>query len=186
MDNNASINTIDQGKNMRLAFEYVQQIFRETSQLMKKLDSLMGKDWVPTYGNRTTRDVTSHIDEPDGWLVEAVFRIYNSRKEPRVKKGITIAFWGDDIEEPILVAGKLKYVVDKTSKKIAKDNHWDLWGGWFYNDSGVPIADGVVRELNDKSKVEHVLDAKGFAIPLVSITSEKDIKTKIYDKLIIL
>lgn len=57
MDNNISVKPEDQGKNMRLAFEYIQQIFRETSQLMKQLDSYMGKDWIPTYGNRTTSRV---------------------------------------------------------------------------------------------------------------------------------
>jgi hypothetical protein len=150
---------------------------------MKKLDSLMGKNWITTYGNRTTRDVTSHIDVPEEWLVQAVFRIYDSMKEPSVKKGITVGFWGNDIEEPILIAGKLSYIVDAKSGKPIKDNHWDLWNSWFLDDSETLITDGTIHELKDKSKVDYMIGAKGFAIPLISITSEKDIKTKIYDKL---
>lgn len=186
MDNNISVKPEDQGKNMRLAFEYIQQIFRETSQLMKQLDSYMGKDWIPTYGNRTTRGVTSHIDEPDEWLVQAVFRIYDSTKEPTIKKGITVAYWGNELEVPMLIAGKLIYKADTSTGKPIKDNHWDLWDNWFEDGSEFYKTDGTIYTLKNDGKLDYIQGATVFVIPLVSIQSEKDIKTKIYDKLITL
>jgi hypothetical protein len=60
MNNAEEVHDKDLGRNIELAFRYVQQIFKETAQLMRTLDRLMGKEWEPTYGNRTTKEVTSH------------------------------------------------------------------------------------------------------------------------------
>lgn len=177
----------DLGRNMQLVFEYVQKNFKETAQLMKKLDSLMpvGKDWIPTYGNRTTKEVTSHLDDPERWLVEASFRIYDSKKEPNIKKGITITYWGKDIDQPILVAGKINYMLDRQTKRPIKDDHWDLWYLWFgenveKHESNGKIFKVIPRETHLK---EYIKEASVFAIPLVSVRSEDDVKNKIYDRL---
>ena len=36
-------------------------------------------------------------------------------------KAVTISFWREDIDEPIITAGKLVY------SDISKRDHWDLW-----------------------------------------------------------
>lgn len=172
------------GRNMGLAFRYIQQVFKETAQLMKKLDSLMGKDWIPTYGNRTTRDVTSHIDDPEYWLVEASFRIYDSKNEPSIKKGITVVYWGKNVDEPILIVGKMRYILDSATGRPKGLGHWDLWDAWFERDYEGKQTDGTVYQIKYEQEGDYIEDAKVFAIPLVSIQSEDDIKTKIYDKLI--
>lgn len=176
----------DLGRNMNLAFRYVQQIFKETAQLMKKLDSLMGKDWIPTYGNRTTRDVTSHINDPDYWLVEASFRIYDRKNAPNIKKGITVAYWGEDYDQPILIAGKLDYILDPTTGNLKGQYHWDLWDAWHSEDYRDRKTDGTIYETKYESENDYIKQAKVFVIPLVSFQSEDDIKNKIYDKLITL
>jgi len=175
----------DHGRNIALAFRYIQQIFKETSQLMKKLDSLMGKDWIPTYGNRTTKEVTSQLAYPESWLVQGSFRLYSSRKEPSIRKGITIAYWSDEIEEPILIAGKLNYILDETTGRPKAEDHWDLWYAWFEKDFEKKIIDGSVQKVKIEATPlrDYIREAKAFAIPLVSIQSETDIKTKLYDKL---
>lgn len=177
----------DLGRNMECVFGYVQQIFKETAQLMKKLDNLMpvGKDWIPTYGNRTTKEVTSHLEDPERWLVEASFRIYDSTKEPNVKKGITVTYWGKDVDQPILVAGKINYIVDKQTKRPVKDDHWDLWSLWFQENTEKHETNGKVFKVipQESSLKEYIKEASVFAVPLVSIASEDDVKSKIYDKL---
>jgi hypothetical protein len=188
MKNNAPLNNSDLGRNMELVFEYVQQIFKETAQLMKKLDSLMpvGKDWMPTYGNRTTKEVTSHLEEPERWLVEASFRIYDSKKDPAVKKGITITYWGEDIDQPILIGGKIVYKLDGQRKGPVRDDHWDLWSLWFQEGEGKHITYGnifkvVPQETNLK---DYIQEAVVFAIPLASVCSEDDVKNKIHSRLV--
>jgi len=178
----------DLGKSIGLAFRYIQQIFKETSQLMQKLDSLMGKDWMPTYGNRTTKEVTSQLGSPLGWLVEASFRIYDKKNEPNIKKGITVAYWSKDIEEPILIAGKLDYILDESTKKPKAQDHWDLWSAWFEEDYENKKVNGSIRRVIPEESLlrNYIKEAAVFALPLVSIQSEADIKTKIYDKLVAL
>jgi hypothetical protein len=169
---------------MGLAFTYIQQIFRETAQLMRTLDTLMGKDWQFTFGNRTTRDVTSHIDDPEWWLPEASFRIYDSIKEPSIKKGITIQYWHKDLDQPILIGGKLVYHLDSKSKKPKNQQHWDLWGAWFERGIEDPRIDGSVYKVEYEQEGDYIEASEVFALPLTSITSENAIKTKVYDKLI--
>jgi len=176
------------GKSIGLAFRYIQQIFKETSQLMQKLDTLMGKDWSSAYGSRTTKEVTSQLGSPEAWLVEASFRIYNSKKESNIKKGITVAYWSKEIEEPILVAGKLDYILDDQTGRPKAEDHWDLWSAWFEENYEGKNPDGSIYRIQPEEShlKDYIKEALLFAIPLVSIKSEADIKTKIYDKLVAL
>jgi len=174
------------GRNMTLAFRYIQQIFKETAQLMRKLDEFMSKDWIPTYGNRTTRDVTSHLAYPEYWLVEASFRIYDSIKKPNIKKGITVAYWPENYDEPVLIAGKIDYVLDPETGKPKQQHHWDLWDAWFTKDYEERKTDSTIYQTKYELEDDYISDAKVFAIPLASIQSENDIRTKIYDILIAL
>jgi len=185
MDNTNPYDTSDLGSNMVLSFRYIQQIFKETAQLMRKLDSLMGKDWTPTYGNRTTRDVTSHIEDPEYWLVQASFRIYDSAHEPSIKKGITVVYWSEDTEEPILIAGKLDYVLNPTTGRPNNHYHWDLWDAWYYIEEEKTIS-GTIYHREYQGENDYLKEAYTLAIPLVTIQSEDDIRTRIYDRLITL
>jgi len=193
MSDKDSVDRSNLGRNMGLAFRYVQQIFKETAQLMIKLDNLMGKNWKPTYGNRTTKEVTSHIEKPEGWLVEASFRIYDSKSKPNIKRGITVAYWSEDIEEPILIAGKMDYLLNKKTGEPKNQDHWDLWNAWFAKDYEMKKIDGTVYETKLESDDElieeikdHIKEAKVFAIPLAHIRSEDDIEKKVYEKLMTL
>lgn len=176
----------EKGQNIGLAFKYIQQIFRETSLIMKSLDGMMGRDWRPTYGNRTTKEVTSHLEEPESWLVEASFRIYDSISQKNIRKGITVAYWSRSIEEPILISGKLEYLIDEKSGGLKDSDHWDLWHAWFDERYKEKKVDGTIYEIRPEESdlKDYVKEAQIFAIPLVSLESEQDIKSKIYDRLI--
>ena len=108
---------------------------------MTKLDDLMAAEWTPTYGNRITRDVTSHLAHPDDWLVRAVFRIYDSGESPGVRKGISIAYWGNRLEQPILIGRRLDYIVPGSSC------------GW----KKVGMFEGIYRRLACQSAIPRVL-----------------------------
>jgi len=178
---------IELGRNITLTFEYVQQVFREIAQLMRQLDDLMGADWRPTYGNRTTKEVTSHLGYPRHWLVRASFRIYDSQKDPGLRKGITVTYWGSGIEQPLLIGGRMDYIVHDEEGTL-KDDHWDLWSAWFQEGSEDKRVDGTIYPVIPEQSVlkDHVREARVFAIPLVSIESEEDIRTKVYDRLMAL
>ena len=186
MNDKDSIIINEKGRNIGIAFRCIQQIFRETSQVMKELDALMGKDWRPTYGNRTTKEVTTHLDDPEHWLVEASFRIYDNIFQQNVRKGITVAYWSEAIDEPILISGKLEYVVDEKTGNIKYSEHWDLWQAWFDKSYKGKIANGTIYKIKpEESELkDYVKEAQVFAIPLVSLESKKDIISKIYDTLI--
>lgn len=174
------------GRNMTLAFKYIQQIFKETAQLMRELDKLMGRDWKSTYGNRTTINVTSHLTDPENWLVAASFRIYDSINEPNVKKGITVPYWPEKCDQPILIAGKIDYILDSETGKPKQQDYWDLWRAWFSEDYDEREINGTIYQTKYQPEDDYIKEAIVFAIPLVSIQGEDDIRTKIYDKLIAL
>ena len=70
---------IQKGRQITLAFEYIQQVFRECQRLIFKVDSQMAPEWTNLYGNRITRDVSASLQYPDDWLVEAIFRVYENK-----------------------------------------------------------------------------------------------------------
>jgi hypothetical protein len=170
------------GADITKVFKYVQQVFKDCQQLIYKTDSLMAPDWNVMYGSRITRDVTSSINDPDRWLVEAVFRMYEG-EDKSINKGITISFWGNDevgIEEPIITAGKIVY------SDISSRQHWDLWNTWFGweddNEDNIYELDGSIVTFKSK-ECNYISEAKIFSCPLVSISSDTELEEKIVNVL---
>lgn len=167
------------GNEILKVFQYVQQVFRECQQLIVKLDGLMAPEWKPVYGSRITRDVTSSLNDPEHWLVEAIFRIYESN-DSSVNKGITITFWGN-IQEPVITIGEITYT------DVSKRGHWDLWYSWFeFEDEKISIddrkLDGSILELTPKD-YDYIKRVKMFSLPLVEIQNDNDVENKIYKEL---
>ncbi len=175
----------DVGREMTLAFEYIQQVFRETAKLITKLDDLMGSDWASAYGNRTHKGATSHLGHPDEWLVRASFRIYESTAMPSVRKGITVTYWGGGIEQPILIGGQVDYILDADTGGFVASDHLDLLTAWFEQDPEDKRIDGTVYRVNleEAPLKDRIREAGVFAIPLAGIQSEDDIRTEVYDRL---
>jgi len=166
------------GKEITQVFKYVQQVFRECQQLIFKVDNLMKPEWNVVYGSRITRDVTSSIYEPNRWLVQAIFRVYEG-EDKSVNKAIAITFWGNEeqgIEEPIITAGKLVY------SDINKRGHWDLWDIWYDwvddNEKNEYEIDGTINNFTSK-ECDYISEAKVFSYPLVSISDDKELEDKI-------
>lgn len=163
-------------------FRYVQKVFKECQQLIYKTDSLMAPEWNNIYGSRITRDVTASLQDPERWLVEAIFRVYEDKNNKDVNKAITISFWNeeDKIVEPIITAGKIYY------SDISKRNHWDLWSMWFVetdNNNEIEFKlDGTVNIIKPVYN-DYISKAEIFSYPLVEIEDDNVLEKKIIEKL---
>lgn len=171
----------ENGTDITNVFKYVQKVFKECQQLIYKTDNLMAPEWKSIYGTRITRDVTSSLIDPEKWLVEAIFRVYENEQIQDVSKAITITFWGEDVTEPVITAGKIVY--NDSNKK----SHWDLWNIWFSwideNEDNQYVLDGKINNFYSKD-CEHIKEAQVFSYPLVSIENDIELKKKIVDVLL--
>lgn len=167
---------IQKGHQITSAFLYIQQVFKECQRLIFKIDNQLAPEWGNLYGNRITKDVRASLQEPDRWIVEAIFRVYESNKDKLVNKCITITFWGDEVEQPIITAGKIIY------SDIDKRDHWDLWNIWFYwtdvNENNEYELDGKVN-IFQSEECKHIKEAYVFSLPLISITDDEALMEKI-------
>ena len=167
------------GQEIVTVFRYVQQVFQECQRIFLKLDNLMAPEWKTIYGNRTTKDVTSSLQDPERWLVEAIFRMYETH-DKLVNLGITISFWGN-ISEPVITAGKIVYTETK------ERDHWDLWNSWFSwapGDESEKSLDGSVLEYQLSENRNHgISNVKIFSLPLVALENDFDLETKIFKPL---
>lgn len=169
---------IQKGYQITLAFQYIQQVFRECKQIITKIDNQMAPEWGNLYGNRITKDVSSSLQEAERWIIEAIFRVYENETDKLVNKCITITFWGDDVEQPIITAGKIIY------SDLSKRDHWDLWRVWF-EFSGTDInkdnnyeIDGKVNHFKPEEP-NYIEEAYVFSWPLISITDDSELIEKI-------
>lgn len=173
------MDNLAKGTQITSVFKYVQQVFTECQRLFFKIDNLMAPDWKTIYGNRITKDVTASLQDPERWLVEAIFRVYEGQ-DKLVNKAITISFWGEDIDEPIITAGKLVY------SDISKRDHWDLWNVWFAwsddNEKNEYKVNGSIYDFGSKER-SYITEAKAFSYPLVSIANDTELEAKIVNPL---
>jgi len=172
---------IQKGQQITLAFQYIQQVFKECQRLIFKIDNQLAPEWSSLYGNRITKDVTASLQEPESWLPEAIFRVYQSRKDEMINKCITITFWGDEVEQPIITAGKIIY--SDTDKR----DHWDLWNICFYwddmNESNKYELDGKINTFRSE-ECKYIGEAYVFVLPLIAITDDEALMEKIIKPLI--
>ncbi|SCM81000.1 hypothetical protein KL86SPO_31179 [uncultured Sporomusa sp.] len=164
---------VQKGYQITAAFKYIQKVFNECQRLIFKIDNQMAPEWSTIYGNRITKDVTSSLQDADRWIVEAIFRVYGTNNDQTINKAITISFWGGNIDQPVITAGKITY------SDPSKRDHWDLWNIWFN------WEENENRELDGKIKVlmpdgcKYVKEALIFSLPLISITDDETLIEKI-------
>lgn len=167
---------IQKGHQITLAFQYIQQVFNECQRLIYKIDNQMAPEWENLYGNRITKDVSASLQIPDRWIVEAIFRVYQNNINKLVNKCITITFWGDNVEQPIITAGKIVY------SDMEKRDHWDLWNIWFYWSDAIEgnnyELDGQVNHFQSEES-KYIDEAYVFSLPLISIKDEEALIEKI-------
>ena len=163
------------------AFNYLQQVCRECQRIIYKIDSQMDQEWKNIYGNRITSEVSASLKEPDWWIIQAIFRMYENKENTLVNKGVNIGFWDEDIKEPIIIAGKIVY------NDISKRNHWDLWYIWFDWNNTLKTndykADGTIYSFQS-DECPYIKEAKVFSLPLINIKDDKVLMESIIKPLI--
>ncbi|WP_378956709.1 hypothetical protein [Pelosinus sp. sgz500959] len=167
---------IEKGHQITDAFGYIQQVFNECQRLFLKIDNQMAPEWSTSYGNTITRDVSKSLQDPNRWIIEAIFRVYGNNKDNQINKAITISFWGDDIDQPVITAGKIIY------SDLSKRGHWDLWNIWFFwrdiNENNNYELDGKINTFMSE-EVKHIQEAQVFSVPLINITDDEALIEKI-------
>ncbi len=170
------MSNIEKGYQITSAFLYIQQVFKECQRLIFKIDNQLAPEWGNLYGNRITKDVSASLQESDRWIVEAIFRIYENSKDKLVNKCVTITYWGDEVEQPIITVGKIVY------SDIEKRDHWDLWSIWFKwtdeQENNEYEPDGKVNIFHSE-ECKHIVEAQVFSFPLISITDDEALMEKI-------
>lgn len=170
------MNNIQNGKHITLAFQYIQQFFKECQRLIFRIDHHLAPDWRSLYGNRITSEVSASLQYPKDWLPQAIFRAYENSEDGLINKCITITFWEDGIEQPIITAGKIKY------SEINNRKYWDLWHIWYTwkdkDEDNKYELDGKVNIFRSE-KCSFIDEAYVFSFPLVSITDDETLMEKI-------
>jgi hypothetical protein len=166
----------EKGHQITSVFLYIQKLFKECQRLLFKIDNQLAPEWVTLYGNRITKDVSSSLQVPNSWILDAIFRVYENNDDIMVNKCITITFSGDEVEQPIITAGKITY------SDITKRNHWDLWNVWFnWTDANNEHEYNIDGELNSfhSEECKYIQEAQVFSLPLISITDDEVLMEKI-------
>jgi len=171
------------GENITKAFVFIQNFYKEVAQLIVKLDDLMEKEgWTSARGSTTTSEVSVGLKSPEKWLPDASFRLYENAKGDRVRKGIVPCYiYEGRIEEPLLIMGRITY------EKVDKAQDWDIYNLWF-DDTKERVPYKEYKESRPENRdlfiEKDVIDeAVLYAINLVDVGNEEDIKNKVYKKL---
>ena len=107
----------------------------DTSRLLQDFDGINGGNHEPVYDTET-RYITWNVNA-NQWMAQGVYRYYDlADDQPGVVEGITVAFIEKDnpsnIDEPLLIAGQLKYKLNGGSSVRGICQEWDLWNAHFF------------------------------------------------------
>jgi len=169
------------GENIIKAFRFIQKFYSEIAQLFLKLDDLMEREgWDSARGNTTTSDVSKDIQKPAKWLPDGSFRLYENKSFANVRKGIIACYIHEKLKEPILILGAITY------HKMDEAQDWDIWNLWFYGpgEKNVGLLFSEDEPKRNFIREGIIKKANLFAINLVDITNEEDIKNKVFKKLL--
>ena len=170
----------DKGKNITKAIQYVQSFYEEVAQLFIKLDDLMGYEgWTSARGNTTTSFVSKDLLRPKNWLPEGSFRLYENKNFPNVRKGVTVCYIHKKIDEPLLLIGFITY------DDIINAGEWDLWYLWFWDETKKELGEDIFEFTYENEEFQNKIRKNGiYALNLVDIKNEDDIKEKVFGKLL--
>jgi len=168
------------GENITKALKFMRTFYVEIAQLLMKLDDLMEREgWMSARGNRTTSLLSKDLKNPEKWLPDACFRLYENKQLPSVRKGIVIDYATEGNKEPVLIIGSITY------RNIKDELDWDLWNLWFEDEKHKVLNKDYFETDPETNNIRKgaIKNASLYTINLVEIANEEDIKNKIYIKL---
>jgi hypothetical protein len=164
------------GRKVAKAFEAVYQLHMDASKLLSDCDSTVGKGKESVFGSYVMKDLSKAVHQPDGWMPYGVYRYYDASDEcPGLVDGVMLYFWDYPPlpEEPMLIAGRLKYRLDGEGGVKSVCNGWDLWWAAFDWSKDGPRAQVIALEDVGDGRVEWM---KMIVVPLYSIKSMQEVE----------
>lgn len=161
----------DYGKRVMNGLRAINSMHTQVRLLFKDCDSLF-RGYRSLYGNIATREVSGTI-QYGPWMTQGAYRFWHKPSEP--VPAITVILFSEEdseiLEEPVFVAGLLKYRVDVNEN--SDQRWWDLWKAFF---DWAPVkASGKVFSLDGPAR--DVEWARIVAVPLFSLEGLADVKS---------
>jgi hypothetical protein len=162
------------GKKIYECIKAVCRMHASASKLLKDFDKYAAWPSISVFQNTATKDLT-YAASASYWMPEGVFRYLSCKDNPRLVEAITVCFLDDELEEPVLLIGRLEYAKDPLQTRGMCDG-WDLWYMYF------PVRTGWTHGVADKCVVSEdralrVQNATLISVPLYSIERAADIST---------
>jgi hypothetical protein len=160
----------------RKIYECIRAVCRmhsATSRLLQDFDKHAAWPSISVFQGTATKDLT-YATSAAYWMPEGVFRYLSCKDNPRLVEAITVCFLDDQIDEPILLLGRLEYAEDPIKTRAMCDG-WDLWYMHFPLRSG--WEHGVAARCDVPADREaRIKKAALVSVPLYTITRIADLK----------
>jgi hypothetical protein len=157
-------------------FEAIFQLYADASKLLVECDSTIGKDKASVFGSYAMKDLSKAVYQPEGWMPYGVYRYYVATAEgPGMVDGVLLYFWDypPKPDEPMLIAGRLKYRLAGEAGVKSVCNGWDLWLGALEWTKQCPQAQVIRLEDVGDGRIEWMTL---IMVPLYSIKSMKEVE----------
>lgn len=158
------------GKKIAMALRAVRQLHGDTSKLLVDYDKTRIAEGCYSVFKNVTQELSYSVNAPY-WMAQYVYRYYAKKSTPGLVEGLTVCFFRENIDEPILATAQIQY-------RLAGDtlpcDAWDIWY-LFFEPPGeckplgkVHTCHRFVRDTVDWGKV--------LASPLFSIRRIEDVE----------
>lgn len=178
--------TNDTGRNVVATVDQLSKLYREVGRLLEHADEQMAAQGWEVRGNQCVSGSRS-LDAPQQWLPVVIFRLYYTEQQKSLMGFISVIIGDREakkrITEPLISAGWCDYGKGKEADP-------GLVWGWSdcHIDQTHRIDDGTVIVREDKDWLEPerwgVVRYGSLGLPLVSITTAEDLRSRIVTPLI--
>ncbi len=174
-------------------FDELDRIFRQTAQLLKDGDALLGEQGYACVNgtpNYVGTESSSSIQKPGQWYPRWMVRFYAGEEGASKEVMAFLAVFLSDeaskgdwvcsprIEEPLVVAGVIEGHPGREIK-------WDYWTcKWWFWSQGAEVGGKVVQVEPDLPTKDSWKRMHTFAIPLSKIDGIAQLKEKVTDPLL--
>ena len=161
------------GKKITTALRAVRQLHGDTSKLLVDYDKKrFTEGCYSVFENNATRELTYNV-KAQYWMAQYVYRYYAKKSTPGLVEGLTVCFFRENIDEPILATAQIQY-------RLAGDtlpcDAWDIWY-LFFEPPGMCKPLGKVHTCHKGEFVRDTVDwGKVLATPLFSIKRVEDVE----------
>jgi hypothetical protein len=188
-----STTSVNQGQNISNAVAVLKETYKNLNLLFSELDRVGEKEGFVSLTPRFLRWKSDSAHE--GWLTDNFIKLYQLEEDPILNESIGLRdgdLYGIEVdlegEEGYPTLSLIRYQFDysKWTRIPAISDHWVFWGPFriekffdiYQNDgiwTSVPLEKG-------KERYWGIQNAAAIDIPLLSIASSEDIKTKIFQQ----